>query len=95
LDQGKSNICIKVFNREFGLSTLPHSECDTKQNIFYNVKNVVDIPVIIVFFLGKRGGIQKEEKRRRKIDKKGDYHPEFLGLIYEENGGVFDLSVKE
>lgn len=46
-----------------------------------------------MFFYRKCRGIEKEEKRRRKIDEKRYNHPEFLGIIYKQDRRVLDLLV--
>ena len=79
----------------FKCFTFFHSKGNTKENIFYDVKNAVDVPIIPVFLVGKRGRVQKEEKGRGEVNKKGDHHPEFLGVIHKEYGWVLDLSIQE
>jgi len=75
--------------------TFFHTKCNTKEYIFYNVKYAVDVPIVLVFLVGKGGRIQKEEKGRGKINKNGDDDPEFFGVIYKKYGRVLDLAIKE
>jgi len=91
----KSYVCIIAFNRIFGCFTFFHTKCNTKEYIFNNVKYAVDIPIVLVFLVGKGRRIQKEEKGRGKINKNGDDDPELFGVIYKKYRRVLDLAIKE
>jgi len=62
-----------------------HAERYTEQDILYNIKNIINIPVAFVFLVCKCGRIDEEEESRGKIDKKCDDDPEFFGLVNEHD----------
>jgi hypothetical protein len=48
-----------------------------------------------MLLLGKSGGINEQEQGGGKVNEKGDYDPEILGIIHIKNRGVFYLFIKE
>ena len=48
-----------------------------------------------MFRLGKIPGNQEEEKRGRKIEKKGDDNPKFLGIVDKKYCRILDLAIEE
>lgn len=72
-----------------------HTKGNTKENILYDVKNIVDVPIIVMLLFGKGGGIQKEEEGGGEINKERNYNPELFGIIYKKDRWVLDLSIQE
>ena len=77
----------------FQLFIFFHGKRDGEKKVLYNIKKVVNTPIIFVFLIRKGGRIDKEEKGGGEIDQEGDNDPEFLFIINIKYGRVLYLLV--
>ncbi len=62
-----------------------HEKGNRNKNIFYEVGGIVNIPVIILLFLGKTVCIYPQKQCTRHINKKRSNYPEPVRFINHNN----------